>query len=193
MRTESDACIIARPEQRLHDGLATLIAAFYLASLHARHGNSTDPSRAHSTVSEAPVQREFFHEDSCRPQTSRQLQPMRQNPDDYTNYAYRPRAGRTDAIGRKSRASGHAPVRHPPGTRALGRSSRFRPRARPPRARHTSTWAFITLPAMRPSVTGSPRVNRPQRRASCHTPARRPPNAESLAYCGLDVRCQPPQ
>lgn len=43
MRTESDACIIARPEQRLHDGLATLIAVFYLASLHARHDNSTDP------------------------------------------------------------------------------------------------------------------------------------------------------
>ena len=73
MRTESGACIIARPEQRLHDGLATLIAAFYLASLRVRRGNSTDPSRAHSTISEAPVQREFFHEDSCRPQTSRQL------------------------------------------------------------------------------------------------------------------------
>ena len=43
MRIESGACIIARPEQRLHDGLATLIAAFYLASLHARHDNSTDP------------------------------------------------------------------------------------------------------------------------------------------------------
>lgn len=101
---------------------------------HCASGATTPPTpiRARPTVSEAPVQREFFHEDSCRPQTGRQLQPMRQNPDDYTNYAYRPQAGRTDAIGRKSRASDHAP-------------------------------------------------------------ARRSQSAESPAYCGLDVRCQPPQ
>ena len=75
----------------------------------------------------------------------------------------------------------------------LAGKSRFMPCARPLRARHTSTWAFITLPATRPSATGRPRANRPQWRASCHTPARRPPNAASPAYCGLDVRCQPPQ
>ena len=75
----------------------------------------------------------------------------------------------------------------------LAGKSRFMLCARPPRARHTSTWAFFTLPAMRPSATGSPRVTRPQWRASGHAPARRSQSAESPAYCGLDVRCQPPQ